>query len=89
MAKILGFTRSRVNGSVGRRKEQHPVTLTFAEIEAARRTLAGQVVRTPTLAAPKLSALTGATVTVKYENFQHTNSFKERGALNKLAAPRR
>ncbi len=38
------------------------------------------------LPAPKLSALTGAQVWVKYENLQVTNSFKERGAVNKLAA---
>src|SRR3954464_7633908 len=38
------------------------------------------------LPAPKLSALTGAQVFVKYENLQVTNSFKERGALTKLAA---
>jgi threonine dehydratase len=38
------------------------------------------------LPAPKLSALTGASVWVKYENMQVTNSFKERGALNKLTA---
>lgn len=62
------------------------MVLTFADIEAARRTLAGQVVRTPTLPAPRLSDLTGATVFVKFENFQHTNSFKERGALVKLSA---
>ena len=39
------------------------------------------------LPAPKLSALTGAEVFVKYENLQVTNSFKERGALNKLICP--
>ena len=38
------------------------------------------------LAAPPLSALTGADVFVKYENLQVTNSFKERGACVKLAA---
>jgi threonine dehydratase len=38
------------------------------------------------LPAPRLSALTGAEVYVKYENLQVTNSFKERGALNKLSA---
>src|SRR6202140_5431886 len=38
------------------------------------------------LPAPKLSALTGAEVLVKYENLQVTNSFKDRGALVKLAA---
>ena len=61
------------------------MTVTLADIEAARRTIAGHVLRTPMLPAPKLSALTGATVAVKYENLQVTNSFKERGALNKLA----
>jgi len=60
--------------------------VTFADIEAARRTIAGHVLRTPELAAPPLSALTGADVVVKYENLQVTNSFKERGACVKLAA---
>jgi threonine dehydratase len=62
------------------------MSVSIADIEAARRTIAGHVVRTPMLPAPKLSALTGAEVHVKYENLQVTNSFKERGALNKLAA---
>ncbi len=60
--------------------------VTFADIEAAARTIAGHVLRTPVLAAPPLSALTGAEVFVKYENLQVTNSFKERGACVKLAA---
>ena len=58
----------------------------LADIETARRTIAGHVLRTPLLAAPPLSALTGADVFVKYENLQVTNSFKERGACVKLAA---
>jgi threonine dehydratase len=62
------------------------MSVTIADIEAARRTIAGQVLRTPMLPAPKLSALTGAEVYVKYENLQVTNSFKDRGALNKLAS---
>ena len=61
-------------------------SITLADIEAARRVIAGQVLRTPMLPAPRLSALTGAEVLVKYENLQVTNSFKERGALVKLAA---
>ena len=48
----------------------------------------GAVLRTPMLPAPRLSALTGAEVYVKYENLQVTNSFKDRGALVKLAALR-
>ena len=62
------------------------MTVTLSDIEAARRVIAGNVLRTPMLPAPKLSALTGAEVFVKYENLQVTNSFKERGALNKLAS---
>ncbi|HET8971787.1 MAG TPA: threonine ammonia-lyase [Pseudolabrys sp.] len=59
---------------------------TLADIEAARRVIADVVLRTPMLPAPKLSALTGAEVHVKYENLQVTNSFKDRGALVKLAS---
>src|SRR4029453_13885989 len=60
--------------------------VTLADIEAARRVIAGHVLRTPTSPAPPLSALTGAEVFVKYENLQVTNAFKERGAVTKLAA---
>ena len=60
--------------------------ITLADIEAARRVIAGHVLRTPMLPAPPLSALTGAEVHVKYENLQVTNSFKERGARVKLAS---
>lgn len=62
------------------------VTVTLADIETARHVLAGQVLTTPMLPAPKLSALTGAEVHVKYENLQVTNSFKDRGAFVKLAS---
>ena len=62
------------------------MSITIADVEAARRTISGQVLRTPMLPAPKLSVLTAAEVYVKYENLQVTNSFKDRGALNKLAS---
>jgi len=68
------------------RCEEDRVGVTLRDIEAARRVIAGQVLRTPMLPAPKLSALTGASVFVKYENLQVTNSFKERGALTKLTS---
>ena len=60
--------------------------ITAADIQKARVLLEGRVLRTPMLPAPKLSALTGATVFVKYENLQVTNSFKDRGALVKLSS---
>jgi threonine dehydratase len=62
------------------------VSVDFAAIETARRTIRGVVLRTPMLPAPKLSALTGAEVFVKYENLQVTNSFKDRGAFVKLTS---
>ncbi|QCK86827.1 threonine ammonia-lyase [Phreatobacter aquaticus] len=62
------------------------MTVSFADIEAARKILAGRVVRTPMLPAQGLSAITGADVFVKYENMQATNSFKERGGLVKLTS---
>src|SRR5206468_3623632 len=43
------------------------MSITIADVEAARRTIAGQVLRTPMLPAPKLSALTGAEVFVQGE----------------------
>jgi threonine dehydratase len=59
-----------------------PVTL--ADILAAAANIAGEVLRTPSIAAPALSALTGAELVLKLETFHPTGSFKERGALNKL-----
>jgi threonine dehydratase len=62
------------------------LSVTLTDIEAARKLIQGAVLRTPMLPAPKLSALTGAQVYVKYENLQVTNSFKDRGAYVKLAS---
>ena len=62
------------------------MTVTVADIESARRVIKDSVLRTPMLPAPRLSALTRAEVYVKYENLQVTNSFKDRGALVKLAS---
>jgi len=71
---------------VGRATWRPTLSVTIADIESARRVIQGVVLRTPMLPAPKLSALTGAEVFVKYENLQVTNSFKDRGALVKLAS---
>jgi threonine dehydratase len=62
------------------------LSVSLRDIERARQTIAGAVLRTPLLPAPRLSALSGAEVYVKYENLQVTNSFKERGALTKLCS---
>lgn len=62
-----------------------PLPVTLADIQAARPGVTSAVIRTPTLFAPRLSALTGARVWVKCENLQATASFKERGAVVKLS----
>jgi threonine dehydratase len=58
--------------------------ITIEDIRRAMQAVEGQVLRTPLVPAPRLSQLTGATVSVKHENMQPTGSFKERGAVNKL-----
>ncbi|MBL8908968.1 MAG: threonine ammonia-lyase [Rhizobiales bacterium] len=59
--------------------------IAYKDIETARSRLAGNVVRTPLLHSHKLSEITGADVYVKFENLQVTNSFKDRGAFNKMS----
>jgi threonine dehydratase len=60
-------------------------SLGLDDIRAAAERLRGQVVDTPCLHSRTLSALCGCQVFLKFENHQFTASFKERGALNKMA----
>ncbi len=60
--------------------------VTLQDIQAAAKVIAGQVLDTPCLPSRTLSEVTGAEVYLKFENHQFTASFKERGALNKLAS---
>jgi threonine dehydratase len=57
------------------------VTVTPADVERARETIAGRVFRTPTFTSAALGG-----VHLKAELFQHTGSFKARGALNRIEA---
>src|SRR5436853_7676260 len=61
------------------------MTLAAADILAAAERLSGHVLDTPCMPSRTLSALTGCEVFLKFENLQFTASFKERGALNKMA----
>ena len=63
---------------------REPMTVIFADIQAAQARITGQVDRTPVRHSRRLSQLTGAEVWVKYDNLHFTGSFKERGALNRL-----
>ncbi len=60
------------------------MTVTLSDVRAAAAALAGSIVATPCTLSRTLSELTGARVTIKFENLQFTASFKERGALVKL-----
>jgi threonine dehydratase len=59
---------------------------TLADVEAAARRIAGQVLDTPCVESRTLGEIVGARIVLKFENLQFTASFKERGALNKLLA---
>ena len=61
------------------------VTVDIDDVRAAAARIAGQVVQTPCLHSRTLSQLCGCEVYLKFENLQFTASFKERGALNKMA----
>ncbi|MEJ3655874.1 threonine/serine dehydratase [Actinomycetes bacterium KLBMP 9759] len=54
------------------------------DITAAAERIAGNVLRTPTVASPGLSAAFGVPVTLKLELLQRSGSFKPRGAFNKI-----
>lgn len=56
----------------------------YPDIQQAAACIRGRVVETLCTVSPKLSALAGADVVLKFENLQFTGSFKERGALVKL-----
>jgi threonine dehydratase len=72
----------------GRIAQASPLKSSIVSIDtvrAAQSRLAGHVENTPCLHSRTLSQITGAEVYLKFENLQFTSSFKERGALNKLA----
>ena len=59
--------------------------VTIDDIREAAQRLHGEVSETPCLPSRTLSAICGCEVFLKFENLQFTASFKERGALNKMA----
>ena len=60
------------------------LAVTFADVEAAARRLAGKAVKTPLLSFPLIDKDLGFRLLVKAETLQLTGSFKFRGACNKL-----
>src|SRR5438445_2563271 len=59
--------------------------ITFKDIEAARKRIAGAVSYSPCPPSIPLSETTGMEIFCKLDNLQRTGSFKERGARNALA----
>ena len=74
----------RLRSTLGQRLMEQRLTL--ADVYAARRRIAGRVVRTPLVPSPRLSELAGVDVHLKLEHRQATGSFKLRGATNALLA---
>ncbi len=59
--------------------------MTLADVLAARERIGSAIYKTPCARSETLSRMTGQSVFLKLENLQMTGSFKERGALNKIA----
>jgi threonine dehydratase len=62
------------------------LAVTLADVQAAAATIRGSVVVTECNQSRTLGAVLGCRAWLKFENLQFTSTFKERGALNRLAA---
>ena len=62
------------------------MSLSLADIYAARRTIAGTATRTPLIPSPHMSAIAGREFLLKLEMTQPIGAFKLRGAANAIAA---
>jgi threonine dehydratase len=66
-------------------KERAQLPITLEDVLAARERLRGAIYYSPCAHSQMLSGLTGLEIYLKLENLQMTGSFKERGALNRIA----
>lgn len=64
---------------------RNEIAIGLADVLAARDRLRGSIYYSPCPHSEMLSSLTGRHVYLKLENLQMTGSFKERGALNRIA----
>ena len=78
-AENLRDTTDHVSDSTNR------TGISLADVVAARERVRGAIYYSPCPHSQMLSALTGQQVYLKLENLQMTGSFKERGALNRIA----
>jgi threonine dehydratase len=63
----------------------HRLSISLEDVVAARERVRGTIYYSPCPHSQMLSALTGQQIYLKLENLQMTGSFKERGALNRIA----
>jgi threonine dehydratase len=66
-------------------KSVNNLSISLADVHTARARLRGSIYYSPCAHSQMLSALTGQQIYLKLENLQMTGSFKERGALNRIA----
>lgn len=67
-------------------EQRSSLPVSLDDVRRARSVIAGQLVVTDLDESRTLGAMLGCRVWAKFENLQFTASFKERGALNRLAA---
>lgn len=60
--------------------------VTLQDVLIARRRIAGDIVRTPTVMTTGMAARIGSEIALKLDSLQHTGSFKLRGAMNRVRA---
>src|ERR1700735_266361 len=82
MTEMDEITR-KIKGPVSDSIDQ--LTIRLADVQAAQERVRGSIYYSPCPHSQMLSALTGQQVYLKLENLQMTGSFKERGALNRIA----
>jgi threonine dehydratase len=80
---VISKEGQKINRSVS--DSTNKLTVSLADVQAARERLRGAIYYSPCPHSQMLSALTGQKVYLKLENLQMTGSFKERGALNRIA----
>ena len=67
-------------------EDNSKLAIELADVMAARERVRDSIYYSPCPHSIMLSALTGQQVYLKLENLQMTGSFKERGALNRIAS---
>src|SRR6266851_1212250 len=82
-AKSISLRLKCIGRSVNDLKND--LNISLADVVAARERLRGSIYYSPCPHSQMLSALTGQEIYLKLENLQMTGSFKERGALNRIA----